>query len=446
MSEFPPEDLLFNLGEKPPHDQSFFEKEIYTIGLRQSGQIEISVEQALQNLLLKQRPHDGDFSGVGDVYVAKEIASCGGVQAAILGAEVLVQMGKESSTPVGFNAPVTNGAESREKLTKPGVTMGIKPKDADPGSIYATGAHGNKRDYDAATERKLQTFDLTCIFVDKVQSEIESVADLMKSELDEPIPSGIVYLSIGGRSDHAEYLGSTQLMEDRGIPYIPIFSEEDLEGLFDRNHPNSLEKSEWKRLRITSQTTNDSDAAAKMAERIVSTIDKDPVLSGEIDTITFPYNVEDVCRTVMLRQKATRAMISEHNVENLVVIGSSNSKNTTTLVKVALSEATIVAKRPGFDPHELKLQRIILVNSHLQIPSDLCGSVGVVSGASSDQGNVDWILNTLDPENKRSQVGESDSERIGKRVFPLTVRGRNKEKQQELNRRIMDLAIERGIK
>ena len=390
----------------------------------------VIVEKPRQDRLFEAVPAKIDVSRVSHVMVANEIGPCGGVEAAVLGAQVIAA-DSLSEQAVYVNARITNGADSTAALEEQGVVMSVDVNDPSipDGARYAISAHGNRRDLEAARAKGLEVVDLTCIFVDSTHKEIENVAERMSED---QIPTGILYLSVGGRPDHAEFLGSTQLIEDQEVPYVPVFSVADVDRLFDRDDQISLERSGWQRIRIISQTTNDSDVAAGMADEIVDRIRASEL---DIDTDTFPYNSTDVCRTVRNRQHATQEMVRQ-GVETLVVMGSVNSKNTKNLVDVAIGTAAELQN----NGEEVALQRVIFANSHLQLPSQLEGRVGVVSVASSDQRNIDWAVRTIDPEGTHQVVGDSDKSGARK-VFPLVLRRKpdgEQRTQRELNRKIRD--------
>jgi 4-hydroxy-3-methylbut-2-enyl diphosphate reductase IspH len=397
----------------------------------------IAIERTAQDSLFEPIPRAYDHEQVTSVLVANEIASCGGVNAAILGAEVLARA--YGPTPVSVNVRITNGADSHKRLSDAGVLMDVPSSQMGPGDPYAVGAHGNERDYTAARSRGAEVYDLTCIFVDKTHKEVEDIAKRVKEDM---IPTGMIYLSLGGRPDHAEFRGTKNRAEDLGIPFYPVFGPEELNELFDPSSSKAIGNQGWQRIRIISQTTNDSEDAELTADEIFERIKSDEVLSETVDTKTFTYNRGDVCRTVMLRQKATREMVGLRQVNTLIVVGSGNSKNTRNLAKVAFSEAESEVKcgRP------VSLGRIIMVNSHLDLPDDISNKVGVVSGASVDADNVNWLLDTIDPNNGRVFIGESDRERSGKAVFSLPTRNRDKGNQVFLNGEIKKLAIEKGLR
>lgn len=398
---------------------------------------QIFVDRSLEDGLFSPTSRlDYPYTDINSLYVAREIGPCGGVQAATLGAEVLA--GIDRSRQVKVNVRITNGADSHKRLSELGVIMGVAPEDVGAHEIYAVGAHGNERDYSTARSNGAETYDLTCIYVDSTHKEVEEVA---KQDALDGLNTAVIYLSLGGRADHAEFIGTMNRAEDLGVTFHPIFSEEDVERLFDESSSQALLKQDWQRIRIISQTTNDSDDAEKTADTILDRIRSHHDLASAIDTLVFPYNRDNVCRTVMLRQKAARQMVDLHEVDTLIVLGSSKSKNTRNLAKVALAEASSIVDGGRLT----RLARIILINSHLDLPEGVGESVGIVSGASVDSENIQWLLDTIDPENRRIYVGDSDRERLGKVVFPLAKRNRDTQRQAFLNLRIRELAKQRGI-
>ena len=383
---------------------------------------EVFVWRPERDKLFEAVPADIDISGVESTMLAREVGPCGGVEAAVAGAKVAAR-----EVRVVLNARLTNGADSSAELAAAGVEMGLLADEVEPedGTWYGASAHGNPVELMKARERGHDVIDFTCIYVDKTHREIETVA--VDAEAD-GVPTGIIYLSIGGKPGHAELVGSQQLMEHHGVPYVVVFDESEIDSLFADGGDESLTALGWERIRIVSQTTNDSDAAEGVADLITDRIVEHDLL---IDTQTYPYNRDDVCRTVTHRQNATREMV-RRGVENLIVMGSVNSKNTQSLVKVALAEVEAMFAE-GEQP---ALTNVIYANSHLQLPAEIDGHVGIVSGASSDQRNIDWMVSTIAPIGAVEMVGGTDK---GDGPFRLVRRGkigRERARQIEISNQI----------
>lgn len=366
------------------------------------GNQHVVVELAEQDLNLVDceqglRLPEGQVTGV---YAGLESGQCGGVKATLLGVEALQGV---HETPVFVNATPTNGADSNERFRRAGVRMSVPLEEIHEGDVAYVSAHGNPSFLRRARELGATVYDGTCIFVDKTHREVESVAEDAERE---GSPMGIIYLSLEGRDSHPELVGTRTHAEELGLGVVVIKTPEDIENLL---HPDSP-AAEWTAARIVSQTTND----AVIAERVAGEIRRKIVDSDlGVDMSRYDYNSDDVCRTVSDRQEAVRIMVAAKGIETLVVVGSLFSKNTMNLIKVAKMTAQ-EASRTGLP---IGLKRIVLVNSHGQLPEDLEGLVGVASGASTEDANVDAVvkfMNAGEPE----MIGESDKVRLGRTVFP----------------------------
>jgi (E)-4-hydroxy-3-methyl-but-2-enyl pyrophosphate reductase len=289
------------------------------------------------------------------------------------------------------------------------------------GDIVFVSAHGNPRYLKEAQDKGAEVYDGTCIFVHSTHKEILTCAE---DAARDGLRTGIVYLSLEGRDDHPELRGTVDFAQDQGLDVVVVKSESDIADLTNQEGPLR----DWDRLRIISQTTNDADRAEAVAEQIVQEVTNSQLA---VDAEAYDYKRSDVCRTVTDRQAAVKEMIQQ-GVETLVVVGSLKSKNTVNLVHVAEAEARRLY-RDGVHP---RLQRVVMVNSHAQLPRDIKGRVGVASGASTDDDNVDAVVRFLNGA-QVNEVGNSDRLRHGDVFPPVKTTGNpaNQERLKQLIRR-----------
>lgn len=382
------------------------------------GPHEITVEQPRDDLLLEDCPLEATLpeGTVTQLLVARERGYCGGVRATLLG---LAALQAAHEVPVQVNEQPTHGADSNNEFHRMGVRMKVPLDQIGAGDVVYISAHGAPEYLQAATEKGAEVYDGTCIFVDTTHAEIRSAArDAEKDGL----KTGIVYLSLSGRGDHPELRGSVGYAQNLGLDVAVVKEEDEIAALTSPDGPMAS----WDRMRIISQTTNDANRAEAAATAVTEAIEAS---SLAIDTTKYPFKKTDVCRTVTDRQNAIIEMVQDTDVETLIIMGSLHSKNTVNLKKVALSAAHQAYEQGGHP----SLQRIILVNSHGQLPLDIKGRVGVASGASTDDRNVDALLAYLNHP-VTAEVGESDKDRLGMgEVFPPVRRGPH---QKELNQLI----------
>ncbi len=380
------------------------------------GPHEVTVEQPRSDLLLEDCSIEDALPPevVTEVFVARERGYCGGVRATLLGLSALQGA---NEVPVKVNERPTHGADSNNEFRRMGVQMEVPLEEIQDGDVVYISAHGAPQYLQVATKKGAEVYDGTCIFVDATHTEIRMAARAAEQD---GVTTGLVYLSLSGRGDHPELRGSVGYAESLGLEVVVVKEEDEIAALTSPEGPMAM----WDRVRIISQTTNDANRAEAAAAAVTEAIEESGL---SVDTTTHPFNKTDVCRTVTDRQNAIIEMVQEKDVETMIIIGSLHSKNTINLKKVALSAAQQAFEQGG----RPSLQRIILVNSHGQLPRDIRGRVGVTSGASTDDRNVDALLAFLNHP-VTAEVGQSDKDRLSG-VFPPVRRGPH---QKELTRLI----------
>lgn len=385
-----------------------------------SGNSFVSVETASHDIIHVQCEEQLPREKIDVLFRSAESGPCGGVRMTINLIPGIMDAYPDKRLVV--NAPPTNGADSNAFFREQGIFMSVKPQELKEGDVYVISAHGNPRDLQEAEQNEtISVFDTTCPFVKHTHDEIREVNRLVSKEAEQgkDISSGVIYLSIGGKPDHPERAGARNLAEDIGLPFMEVEGYEDLVSVLESAHAKGI-----KRIRIVSQTTNNAEEAIRMARNITEYTKQN---YEDIDVDTFPFNERDICLTVTDRQNAVREMVSTLNVEELIVIGSIHSKNTKSLIDVALDEASQVLA----SSKELSLQRIIKVNSWLQLPKDISGRVGIVSGASTLDPNVEGVIKRLGwGPDEVALVGENvHTRRRANKVFMPIDRHKQTQKQ-----------------
>lgn len=395
----------YSINADPVNLRNYLSSSLIEIG----NNIFLSVEVAEEDVLHMPCNDTLPKGQVEAVFRSAESGPCGGVKMALLGITAMVGAYANPERSIVVNAPPTNGADSNAMFREQGVKIGTKPKDLNPDDVYIISAHGNPRDLREAEAQDLTVFDMTCPFVKHTHDEIRGVRKKMNKESAEGNlkQSGIIYLSLDGKAEHPERVGAKNLAEDHELPFLVVEKPDDVHKVLEQAKMLGLS-----RLRIVSQTTNNAEEAVRMARNIVD-LAKDTDEDWDVGQ-TMPFNERDICRTVTDRQNAVREMITTGQIDTLLIVGSVKSKNTKSLVSVALDEAGQVVA----SAHELSLKRIVMINSWHQIPIDITGKVGVASGASTLDSNVDGVITRLGfTPSEVMLVGEDESNRRNKNVF-----------------------------
>lgn len=313
------------------------------------------------------------------VLLGQPFGECGGVKMANKVFELL----SASGIIVYANHAPTHGADATKKFKDLGSQFGTPVAEIAPGEIFVISAHGAppsvKRE---AEENGLRTFDVTCPLVERTHNPVRRAAEVEGGH--------VIYISFGKR-DHPELVGTQGLAQEMKVPFSVVADQNEVDDLL----LNLALQENLPRLVIVGQTTNNSEDANKLAEHIQSS-------AGLRGIGVERDGSHDVCHTVHDRQAATREIILAHGVGTLIVAGSINSKNTLSLAKVAAQAAASMR-------HPLD---ILLTNSWVQLPSQLSGKIGLVSGASTKAANVKGIIERLAPEKGVELVGKDSDKGI----------------------------------
>jgi 4-hydroxy-3-methylbut-2-en-1-yl diphosphate reductase len=343
--------------------------------------------------------------GVDYLFLANETGPCGGVEMAERVLDELIayrdQQGADSGETLGIygNHPPSKGADRAQLYRQAGVSFDVPIGEIPRGSIYLFSAHGaDPSEVEKAERAGLNVVDTTCPLVGHIYRQIEretrNHSDVPPDEI------GVVYLA-GEDMRHPEVVGTRGVARKAGTRFIPITSEKEAVALADGQEqvgPEQMSLRGLRRVMVTGLTTNNSKVTQRVA---LSFQDRVRDNGGYPDDFIQPYSARSVCGTVRHRQEAVREMV-RREVQTLIVVGALDSHNTKKLVAAAIDEAE------GQALGELALRRIFYANTYMGLPT-ITGKVGVVSGASTQQPNIDQIVARLNPPDGCTEsLGDTD--------------------------------------
>ena len=317
-----------------------------------------------------------------------EEATCGGVNMAELVLDKLIEFKKTSASTeimrLHGNHPPSKGAERSFLYEQAGVDFKTPIDDIKPGAVYLFSAHGADPDeIDRAEAQGLWVVDTTCSLVDRVYHHVRRAS----AEGSDPRETGVLYLAPLYKSDHPEVVGTRGVVRRAGFSFIPITGVQDVLQALDSEDPRSapvgpeaVSLNGVKKLLVTGLTTSNAREVLAMAAALQAAAEK-----HGFDIV--PYSSRDVCRTVQYRQEAMREVVADARVATVIIVGAVASNNTTELVRVAVD---------SFTGRQLDIR---YVNHFSQIPRTVEGGIGVLSGASTQQRNVDQLVTYLNPTN-----------------------------------------------
>lgn len=355
--------------------------------------------------IIEQQP----LGQVEKLYLAREQGPCGGVEMAELVMDKIIEFRDQKQSqdgeliPIFANHPPSKGAERTVLYEKAGVAFGTPIEEVPESSIYLFSAHGaDPAEKAKAIEQGLYVIDTTCPLVGVIYSHVERGVERAAAEGIASNEVGVVFLA--GKHynpQHPEVKGTKGVINKVGARFIPITSEEEaveLAKLKSEVGPEGLSLAGLKRVLVTGLTTNNSDATRQVAE-VFSQAARE---HGHPESFVQPYNERSVCRTVKFRQESSHQMVVA-DAETVIVVGALDSHNTNELVgAVMLKVQQITGTRPA------ALKRIIFANSHHDVP-EVSGTVGIVSGASTQQLNIDQIVFKLNIDTANTtQIGDTD--------------------------------------
>ena len=277
-----------------------------------------------------------------DIYLANPRGFCAGVDLAINIVNLAI---KKYGPPIYIkhqivhNSVVVDDVESRGAIT-------VNTVDEIPiGSVVVFSAHGSPpSDYEKAKKRKLTILDATCPLVTKVHNEAKKYSAEGKKVI------------LVGHKNHQEVIGTSgqaelDLIDDKR-PTIPSYKKE----------------SEIVILTQTTLSVRDTSNAIKKVKNSYPNV-----------TVR-----NDICYATTNRQSAVESL--KNSVDLILVIGANNSSNCN-----RLKETAIAAGKPAYlisSPEEIKSEWL-----------DGIKKIGITSGASTPESQVNNIVNFLSPEN-----------------------------------------------
>ncbi len=277
------------------------------------------------------------------VLLAAPRGFCAGVEMAI---KALAWMVRVFDAPVYCYHEIVHNQVVVDRFRALGVVFVDDVADVPPGAPLMLSAHGSAPEVVAAARAKGGVVvDAVCPLVTKVHHEVK-------------VRAGKGYAVVyAGHQGHDEAVG-TMAVAPEAVRLVE--TEADVEALdLDRDEP----------VAFLAQTTLSVDEWAGVRDRAAERFPR----------MWMPGR-SDLCFATTNRQSALKAIA--HRAEAVVVIGSSNSSNTTALEKVARAEGC---------------RRVLRVNSAEELPGDLDGTVGVTAGASAPEELVRAVVERLAP-------------------------------------------------
>ena len=277
-----------------------------------------------------------------DIYLANPRGFCAGVDLAINIVNLAI---KKYGPPIYIkhqivhNSVVVDDVESRGAIT-------VNTVDEIPvGSVVVFSAHGSPpSDYEKAKKRKLTILDATCPLVTKVHNEAKKYSTEGKKVI------------LVGHKNHQEVIGTSgqaelDLIDDKR-PTIPSYKKES-------------------EIVILTQTTLSVRDTSNAINKVKNSYPNVTVRN-------------DICYATTNRQSAVESL--KNSVDLILVIGANNSSNCN-----RLKETAIAAGKPAYlisSPEEIKSEWL-----------DGIKKIGITSGASTPESQVNNIVNFLSPEN-----------------------------------------------
>ena len=288
------------------------------------------------------------------VFLGSPRGFCAGVVRAIDSVEIAIE---KYGPPIYVKHQIVHNSYVVNQLEQKGAITVEKVSEIPEGEKVVFSAHGSApSDFEEAKSRNLQVLDATCPLVTKVHNEAKKYSKDGRK------------LILVGHEGHQEVKGT--------------MGQEQMHLIDDREKTNpNLPK--WKKntpLTILTQTTLSEDDT----ERSISTI------QNNFNNVVVR---NDICYATTNRQHVVKKLCKM--VEIILVIGSENSSNCNRLREVAESYG-VQAK---------------LINSPKQIQKEWLKNikkVGITSGASTPEEQVNVVIDFLKPEKVIPVVGANE--------------------------------------
>ena len=280
---------------------------------------------------------------------------CAGVEMAI---KALAWMVRTFAAPVYCYHEIVHNKLVVDRFEALGVIFVDDIDDVPEGAPIMLSAHGSAPEVVAAARAKgSYVVDSVCPLVTKVHHEVKVRAGK---------GYGIVYV---GHEGHEEAVG-TMAVAPEAIHRVESVGE--VASLPDLDGPVAL---------LAQTTLSHRDWSAVL-----------DATRARFPNLWTPGR-SDLCFATTNRQSALMAMAPR--CDAIVVIGSSNSSNTTALQKLAV---------------EAGCRRVYRVNHVDELPDDLFGTVGVTAGASAPEELVESLISRLAPRQGVEEVAVTDED------------------------------------
>jgi 4-hydroxy-3-methylbut-2-en-1-yl diphosphate reductase len=279
-------------------------------------------------------------TGPTKVLLAAPRGYCAGVDRAVQTVEHALEM---HGAPIYVRKEIVHNKHVVEQLTARGAVFVEEETEVPEGKMVVFSAHGvAPAVHDNAERRHLRTIDATCPLVTKVHVEARKFAE-----------EGYTIVLIG-HEGHEEVEGTTgEAPED----IVLVQTAEDVD---------TLEVADPGKVAYVTQTTLSVDETTAIINR----------LKEKFPNITAP-RTDDICYATTNRQMAVKELA--RHCDLVLVIGSTNSSNSTRLVEVA---------------RELGCASY-LIDNHTQVDEawlDGVETVGITSGASAPEELVESLV------------------------------------------------------
>ncbi|MBK16150.1 MAG: 4-hydroxy-3-methylbut-2-enyl diphosphate reductase [Chloroflexi bacterium] len=288
------------------------------------------------------------------VFLGSPRGFCAGVVRAIDSVEIAIE---KYGPPIYVKHQIVHNSYVVNQLEQKGAITVEKVSEIPEGEKVVFSAHGSApSDFEEAKSRNLQVLDATCPLVTKVHNEAKKYSKDGRK------------LILVGHEGHQEVKGTMgqeqmHLIDDR-----------------EKTNPNLPKWEKNTPLTILTQTTLSEDDT----ERSISTI------QNNFNNVVVR---NDICYATTNRQHVVKKLCKM--VEIILVIGSENSSNCNRLREVAESYG-VQAK---------------LINSPKQIQKEWLKNikkVGITSGASTPEEQVNVVIDFLKPEKVIPVVGANE--------------------------------------
>ena len=288
------------------------------------------------------------------VFLGSPRGFCAGVVRAIDSVEIAL---KKYGTPIYVKHQIVHNTYVAKQLEQKGAITVEKISEIPEGAKVVFSAHGSApSDFEEAKSKNLQILDATCPLVTKVHNEAKKYSKDGRK------------LILVGHEGHQEVKGT--------------MGQEQMHLIDDREkEKNTMPK--WRKdtpITVLTQTTLSEDDTEKSISTIKNNFNNVVVRN-------------DICYATTNRQHVVKKLCKM--VDIILVIGSENSSNCNRLREVAESLG-VEAK---------------LINSPKQIQKDWLKDVkkvGITSGASTPEEQVNLVINFLKPTKIIPVVGENE--------------------------------------